>query len=117
VKLTTHLVLVLGSRMMELSTSTCLRDIVLNHLSTGSTLLIYLPIINLLVPIARDSRQEAIQLTDMFANLFFNCPLYLQSVAVHSANVVKARRRVLTRTLLHVIGSESSCDLGSETKP
>jgi hypothetical protein len=50
---------------------------------------------------------------------FFNFPLYLQSVPVHSANVVKscteACRRVLTGTLLYLIGSESSCDLGSET--
>jgi hypothetical protein len=42
-----------------------------------------------------------------------------QSVPVHSANVVnsctKARRRVLTSTLVYLIGSESSCDLGSET--
>jgi hypothetical protein len=50
---------------------------------------------------------------------FFNFPLYLQSVPTHSANVLrpcrKARRRVLTSTLLYLIGSESSCDLGSET--
>jgi hypothetical protein len=50
---------------------------------------------------------------------FFNFPLYLQSVPVHSANVVKsctkACRRVLISTLLYLIGSESSCDLGSET--
>jgi hypothetical protein len=50
---------------------------------------------------------------------FFNFPLYLQSVPVHSANVVKsctkACRRVLTSTPLYLIGSESSCDLGSET--
>jgi hypothetical protein len=50
---------------------------------------------------------------------FFNFPLYLQSVPIHSAHVVKsckeARRRVLTSTLLYLIESESSCDLGSET--
>jgi hypothetical protein len=34
---------------------------------------------------------------------------------MHSANVVKACRKVLTSTLLYLIGSESSCDLGSET--
>jgi hypothetical protein len=48
---------------------------------------------------------------------FFNFPLYLQSVPVHSANVVKscpkACRRVLTSTLLYLIRSESSCDLGN----
>jgi hypothetical protein len=47
---------------------------------------------------------------------FFNFPLYLQSVPIHSANVVKsctkACKRVLTGTLLYLIGSESSCDLG-----
>jgi hypothetical protein len=53
-------------------------------------------------------------------NFFFVlCPLYLQSVQVHSANVVKSRTkactRVLTSTLLYLIGSESSCDLGSDT--
>jgi hypothetical protein len=51
--------------------------------------------------------------------LFFNFPLYLQSVPIHSANVVKsytkACRRVLTSTLLYLIGSGSSCDLGSVT--
>jgi hypothetical protein len=50
---------------------------------------------------------------------FFYFPLYLQSVLVHSANAVKsctrACRRVLTSTLLYLTGSESSCDLGSET--
>jgi hypothetical protein len=49
----------------------------------------------------------------------FNSPLYLQSVPAHSANVVKSStkpcRRVLTSTLIYLIGSESSCDLGSET--
>jgi hypothetical protein len=48
---------------------------------------------------------------------FFNFPLYLQFVPVHSANVVKsctkACRRALTSTLLYLIGSEASCDLGS----
>jgi hypothetical protein len=48
---------------------------------------------------------------------FFNFSLHLQSVPEHSANVVKsctkACRRVLTSTLLYLIGSESSCDLGS----
>jgi hypothetical protein len=52
-------------------------------------------------------------------NIFFNFPLYLQSVPIHSANAVKsytkACRRVLTSTLLYLIGSESSCDLGSVT--
>jgi hypothetical protein len=50
---------------------------------------------------------------------FFYFPLYLQSVPIHSAKVVKsctkACRRVLTSTLLYLIGSESSCDLGSVT--
>jgi hypothetical protein len=50
---------------------------------------------------------------------FFNFPLYLQSVPIYSANVVKsytkACRRVLTSTLLYLIGLESSCDLGSVT--
>jgi hypothetical protein len=49
----------------------------------------------------------------------FNFPFYLQSVPTHSANVVKlytkACRRVLTSTLLFLIGSESSCDIGNET--
>jgi hypothetical protein len=49
----------------------------------------------------------------------FNFSLYLQSVPIHSANVIKlcikACRRVLTSTLLYLIGSESFCDLGSET--
>jgi hypothetical protein len=52
-------------------------------------------------------------------NIFFNFPLYLQSVPIHSANVVKsykkACRRVLTSTLLYLIESEFSCDLGCET--
>jgi hypothetical protein len=43
----------------------------------------------------------------------------LQSVQIHSANVVKlytkACRRVLTSTFLYLIRSESSCDLESET--
>jgi hypothetical protein len=50
---------------------------------------------------------------------FCRIPLYLQSVPVHSANVVKsctkACRRVLTGTLIYLIGSESSCDLGNVT--
>jgi hypothetical protein len=50
---------------------------------------------------------------------FYNFPLYLQSVPVHSANAVKsctkAFRKVLTSTLLYLIGSESFCDLGSVT--
>jgi hypothetical protein len=50
---------------------------------------------------------------------FFYFPFYLQFVPVHSENIVKsctkAHRRVLTSTLLYSIGSESSCDLGSET--
>jgi hypothetical protein len=50
---------------------------------------------------------------------FLILPLYFQSVPIHSANVVKsytkACRRVLTSTLLCLIGSESSCDLGSVT--
>jgi hypothetical protein len=41
------------------------------------------------------------------------------TVETQSANVVKlytkACRRVLTSTLLYLIGSESSCDLGSES--
>jgi hypothetical protein len=51
--------------------------------------------------------------------LFVNFPLYLQSVPANSANVVKscteACRRVLTSTLLYVIGPEASCDLRTET--
>jgi hypothetical protein len=62
------------------------------------------------------SSYEAYLLT---AYYFFNFPLYLQSVLIHLANVVKlyikACRRVLTSTLLYLIGAESSCDLGSET--
>jgi hypothetical protein len=50
---------------------------------------------------------------------FFNFPLYLQPVSIHSANVVKsctkACRIVLTSTLLYLIRSELSCDIGSET--
>jgi hypothetical protein len=50
---------------------------------------------------------------------FFNFPLSLQSVPIHPANVVKSCtktcRRVLTSTLLYLIGSEPSCDLGSVT--
>jgi hypothetical protein len=50
---------------------------------------------------------------------FFNFPLYLQTVPIHSPSVLKSYtktcRRVLTSTLLYLIGSESSCDLGSET--
>jgi hypothetical protein len=57
---------------------------------------------------------RSVSLTD-----FFNSPHYLQSVPVHSADVVKscteACRRVLTSTLLYVIGPESSCDVGSKT--
>jgi hypothetical protein len=34
-------------------------------------------------------------------NFLFNFPLYLQSVPVHSANLVKACRRVLTSALLY----------------
>jgi hypothetical protein len=56
---------------------------------------------------------------DVGLKFLFNFPLHLQSVPVHSANVVKpctkAYRRVLTSTLLYLIRSESSCDLGSET--
>jgi hypothetical protein len=51
--------------------------------------------------------------------IIFNFPLYLISVSMHSANAVKsctkACRRVLTSTVLHLIGSEYSCDLGSVT--
>jgi hypothetical protein len=57
---------------------------------------------------------------DMELKLFFCIiPLYLQSVLIHSVNVVrsytKACRRVLTSTLLYLTGSEPSCDLGNET--
>jgi predicted nucleotidyltransferase len=56
---------------------------------------------------------------DAFRNLFFNSPLYLQSVPIYSANAVKsctkACRRVLTSTHLYLIGSKSFCDLGIET--
>jgi hypothetical protein len=51
-------------------------------------------------------------------SFFLNFPLYLQSVPVHSVNVVnlctKVCRRVLTSTLLMLNRLESSCDLGSE---
>jgi hypothetical protein len=50
-----------------------------------------------------------------FHSVFFNFQLYLQYVPIHSAKVLKACRRVLTSTLLYLIGSESTCDLGSET--
>jgi hypothetical protein len=53
----------------------------------------------------------------VLCTFFFNFPLHLQSVPVHSANVVKSCRRVLTSILLYLIGSESSCDLGRQTKP
>jgi hypothetical protein len=46
---------------------------------------------------------------------FLNFPLYLQSVPIPSSNVVKSCKRVLSSTHLYLIGSESSCDLGSET--
>jgi hypothetical protein len=55
---------------------------------------------------------------DSLIFLFF-CRMqpYLQSVPVHSANAVrtytKGCRRVLTTTLLSVMGSEPSCDLGN----
>jgi hypothetical protein len=53
----------------------------------------------------------------MGRDFFCRIPLYLQSVLIHSANVVrsysKACRRVLTGTLLYLIGSEPSCDLGN----
>jgi hypothetical protein len=53
------------------------------------------------------------------ALVFFNSPFYFQSVPMHSANVVKsctkACKRVLISTLLYLIGSVSSCDLGSVT--
>jgi hypothetical protein len=43
----------------------------------------------------------------------------LQSILIDSANVVssytKACRKMLTSTLLYLIGSESACDLGSVT--
>jgi hypothetical protein len=46
-------------------------------------------------------------------------PLYLQSLLIHSENAVRsytrACRRVITSTLLYLIGSESSCDLGNVT--
>jgi hypothetical protein len=55
----------------------------------------------------------------MAMNFLFNFPLYLQSVPVHSANVVKsyikACRRVLTSILLYLIGPQSFCDLKSVT--
>jgi hypothetical protein len=66
--------------------------------------------------------RKALILCSLFRELnFFNFPLYLQSVPIHSANIVKSyikactSRRVLTSTLLYLIGSESSCDLGGET--
>jgi hypothetical protein len=62
-------------------------------------------------------QMDFIEIELEYVNL--NFPLYLQSVPIHSANVVKsftkACTRVLTSTLLYLIGSESSCDLGSET--
>jgi hypothetical protein len=43
----------------------------------------------------------------------------MQSVPIHSASVVKsctkACRKVLTSTILYLVGSESSCDLGGVT--
>jgi hypothetical protein len=51
--------------------------------------------------------------------ILFNFPLYLKFVPIHSANIVKsftkACRRVLISTLLYLIESESSCDLGIVT--
>jgi hypothetical protein len=42
----------------------------------------------------------------------FVCNLYQY---IQQMSCTKARRRVLTRTLLYLTGSESSSDLGSET--
>jgi hypothetical protein len=41
--------------------------------------------------------------TELLPSIFFNFPLYLQSVPIHSANVVKSCRRVLTSTLLYLM--------------
>jgi hypothetical protein len=52
------------------------------------------------------------------AELFFlNFPRCLHCVPVHSANVVKSCTKAcrIVLTLLYLICSESSCDLGSET--
>jgi hypothetical protein len=72
-----------------------------------------------IISTANESMQFEIALKILKHILFFNFPFYLQSVPVHSANVVKsctkACGRVLTSTLLYLIGSEPSCDLGSET--
>jgi hypothetical protein len=52
-------------------------------------------------------------------HFFSRIPLYSQSALIHSTKFVrsytKACRRVLTSTLLYLIGPESSCDLGNVT--
>jgi hypothetical protein len=73
-----------------------------------------LSLVNTLV---QDLKSTAVK--TVLRTFFFNFPLYLQFVPLHSANVVKsctkACRRVLTSILLYLIGSEPSCDLGNET--
>jgi hypothetical protein len=60
--------------------------------------------------------------TVLWGNIIFcvcTFPLNLQSVPIHSVNIVRSYaepcRRVFTSTLLYFIGSESSCDLGNVT--
>jgi hypothetical protein len=64
----------------------------------------------------RNPKEPLLQCKFFHYFLFFNFPLYLQSVPIHSANDIKpctkACRRMLNSTLLYLIGSESSCDLG-----
>jgi hypothetical protein len=59
---------------------------------------------------------EAVKMSED-TNFYFNFPLHLQSVPIYSANVVKSCtktcRIVFTSTLLYLIRSESSCDLGT----
>jgi hypothetical protein len=79
--------------------------------------------------LAKSTNREALHYAVLFIQLsphlsryiyifvVVNFPLYLQSVPIHSANVVKsytkACRRVRTSSLLYLTGPESSCDLGA----
>jgi hypothetical protein len=72
------------------------------------------------VPASVPSIVEGFFDIEEYHHFFFSIfPLYLQSVPIHSANVekscTKACIRVLTSALLYLVGSESSCDLGSVT--
>jgi hypothetical protein len=57
--------------------------------------------------------------TQTIGQTFFSVFHFICSLYQYTANVVKlytkACRRVLSSTLLYLIGSESSCDLGSVT--